>query len=97
MSPFNTILENSVIKREEGHLHCLLDRQAVILNTRDGQYYQMDPIGTSIWERLELPRTVSSICEELTAEFNVDAGRCKEEVMRFLGHLLIAHLILIEN
>lgn len=92
-----TIHENSVVKREEGHLHCLLDRQAVLLNVSDGQYYQMDPMGTDIWTRLESPRTVASLCEELTCEFEVDAQRCKKEVTHFLGHLLIAHLIRIED
>lgn len=48
---------------------------------------QLDPVATSIVERLGAPTTLATVCERIAAEFDVEPEECAATVERFVGEL----------
>lgn len=67
--------------------------EAVILNFDAGAYYGLDKVGARIWELLRSPVTVPELCDHVTAEFDVERGRCESDVRALLSELADAGLI----
>jgi hypothetical protein len=70
-----------------------LDGEAAILNLRNGVYYGLNPVGARVWELVQEPGTVAALCDRLMEEFDVERGRCEEEVLALLTDLEGAGLI----
>jgi hypothetical protein len=64
-----------------------LSGETVILSLRNGVYYGLDEVGSSIWRFIEEPRTFEEIRERITAEYDVTDEECAREVERFVGDL----------
>jgi hypothetical protein len=41
---------------------CEVAGETVILDTASGQYFALNPVGTAIWQYLQAPCTVESLC-----------------------------------
>ena len=59
----------------------------VILGLRDGVYFELNEVGARIWELIETPSDVATVCEELQREFEVSPEICKAEVDSFLAEM----------
>ena len=81
------------ISRHEGQISSKLDGDVVLLSIEQGEYYQMDTIGSRIWDLIEKPMLFKDLCEQLTREFDVDMAQCQEDVSSFLGELTDKSLI----
>jgi hypothetical protein len=69
-------------------------KQHVVLNVEKGTYLGLDAVGKGIWERLEQPRTIASLCEELRAVYEVlDRPLFEREVTEFIADLRLHGLI----
>jgi len=64
-----------------------LTDEAVVLSLKDGVYYGLNDVGARIWELIQTPRIVSSICSVLEEEYEVDSQQCQEEVLALLTQL----------
>jgi Coenzyme PQQ synthesis protein D (PqqD) len=64
-----------------------LGGEAAILHLKNGVYYSLDPVGARIWELLQQPRRVGQILASLTEEFDVEAERCKRDLIELLAKL----------
>jgi hypothetical protein len=67
---------------------CDVSGETVLLSLKTASYYGLDPIATRIWELLKDPRTISSVCEILLTEYDVDAERCRNEVIALSEQLI---------
>ena len=66
----------------------------VLMNVDQGIYLGLDAVGKCIWERLEQPRTIARLCEELETVYQVlDRARFQREVTDFLDTLRLHGLI----
>ncbi len=74
-----------------------LGGEAAILNLKDGIYYGLDAVGARIWELIEEPQTVHDVCDTLCNEYDVDAERCKSDLITLLTELVQRGLIDIVN
>ena len=79
-----TIELSSVASRNDAIVFTDLDDTIVMMDVDEGQYYELDPIGTRIWTLIEAPRPVAEICEALAGEFDVDPGTCRDDTLDFL-------------
>jgi hypothetical protein len=70
-----------------------LGAEVVMLNLHDGTYYGLDGAGTEIWKLLQHPVKIDEIVSAVVALYDVDAGRCREDVCTLLGHLLERGLV----
>ncbi len=72
---------------------CTLEDEAVVLHLGKGMYYGLNPVGATVWNALQQPKTVGELVELVTGQFDVDAGKCEDDLAALLGQLEDAGLI----
>jgi hypothetical protein len=70
-----------------------LDGETVILNIANGVYYGLDAVGMRVWDLLQSPVSVQSICAALMTEYDVTQEACERDVLDLLQGLVQAQLI----
>lgn len=74
-------------------LTSLIDDEVVMMSSEKGMYYNLNPIGSRIWELLDTPQTIDSLCAQLMDEYEVDEATCRQETEDFLKSLAQRGLI----
>ena len=82
------IQDGSLIKRMGNLLVSEIDGELVMLSVERGNYYGLSAVGKRIWELLDQPRDVGTLCILLQQEFEETSDICKQEVLQFIGQLL---------
>ena len=72
-----------------------LDDEYVILSLQGEEYFSVSSVAGRIWSLLQTPVTVNEIHDTLMAEYDVDADRCREELLELLEQLDLRRLITI--
>jgi hypothetical protein len=65
-----------------------MDGDLVMLHVDRGQYFGVGRVGRHVWEMLAAPRDVAALCAGVEAEFDVDAPRCRADMLEFVADLL---------
>ncbi len=60
----------------------------VMLDMEKGLYYSLNPVASQIWTLIENPASVSYICDQLTADYEIPPHECEKEVIHFLTEML---------
>lgn len=58
-----------------------------MLNLRDGTYYGLDDVGAEIWRMIQRPMTVGRLVASLVDTYDVDARRCRADVVTLVAAL----------
>lgn len=69
------------------HLSCDLNGEAVVLNMKNGKYYGLNSVGSSIWSVIQVPSTFDDIKDAVLEEFEIDEATCGKEVKLFLEQM----------
>jgi hypothetical protein len=69
----------------------------VILNLKDGVYYELKEVGTRVWNLIQQPTSIQSILEMLLEEYEVDAERCETDLLDLAENLVKVGLIEIQS
>jgi hypothetical protein len=72
------------VKAVDGHLSCDLNGEAVILNMKNGKYYGVNSVGSSIWAAIQVPVSFLEVVSSIMDEYEVDEVTCRESVFNFL-------------
>ena len=83
----------TIVARRDEPLTARVDDDLVMLDPRQSRYFGVDPTGRRIWELLEEPRSVESLCTALQDEFEVSAETCRADVLAFLEQMSDAGLL----
>jgi hypothetical protein len=67
--------------------------ETVIMDFNKGAYFGLDEIGTVIWRQLQQPQTVRTICDAVTAQYEVNRTTCEQDVIHLLETLHAEGLI----
>ncbi len=78
------------------HVTCDLSGEAVILQLNDSVYYGLDPVGTSIWQLIQTPRTVTEVRDAIVEEYDVSPERCETDVRALLGEMAQSRLVTVQ-
>ena len=70
-----------------------IDREVVVLNLRNGNYYGLNPVAAELWRWLQQPKTVDQLLSLLTTEFAVDPGRARQDIAQLLVDLQTRQLV----
>ena len=81
-----------LVVRSQEPLARRVDDDTVMFHPARGEYFALDHVGTRVWDLLETPTTVDELCARLREEFDVEPGRCAEDVGHLIGRLLDAGL-----
>lgn len=68
--------------------------ETVMMDESLMHYFGLNQIGTRVWELLEQPVTLATICQILTQEFDVSESQCHADVSPFLNQLLENNIII---
>jgi hypothetical protein len=84
---------DAVVVRSGDPVEAEVDGDVVMMSIGRGKYYGLDSVGTRVWQMIGSPTRVSSICERLRSEFDVDEATCERDVLEFLNGLAAEGLI----
>lgn len=84
---------SSLVQWSNDQIAASVDREIVILSVERGSYYGLDEIGSEIWQKLENPVRVDSLCEVLTTKYDGERGTIERDVLALLEQLASEGLI----
>lgn len=65
--------------------------EVVMMSAEQGEYIGLNEVGARIWDLIDAPVAVESLCDRLIAEFEVEPDTCRAEVDAFLAKLVEHH------
>ena len=87
----------STVVAGKGQVWADLDGEAVILGLKNGVYYGLNEVGARIWSFISQPKRVGEICDFLLGQYELDAGRCRRDVLALLEQLAAEGLLEIRD
>jgi hypothetical protein len=83
----------SMVRVVKDQVSCNLGGETVILSLKNGVYYSLNPVGVRIWNLIAEPTVVLKVRDTLMSEFEVEPGRCEDELLALLQDLANEGLI----
>jgi hypothetical protein len=71
--------------------------EAVILDLKSGVYYGLNPVGASIWNLIQEPRTINEVRDAILAQYEVEPEQCDRDIKALLEQLEAEGLIEVRN
>lgn len=93
MNSTNVLTLETVLVQREGNIASDMDGEKVMLNVKNGKYYNLGEVGGEIWTALASPVPVSKIVETIQEIFEVPAELAQQDVFEFLQSLLNEDLV----
>ncbi|NQX48308.1 lasso peptide biosynthesis PqqD family chaperone [Paenibacillus tritici] len=84
---------DSVLVQREGNIASDMDGEKVMLNVKNGKYYNLGEVGGEIWEALASPVSIRRIAEVMQEIFEVPAELAQQDVTDFVQNLLNEDLV----
>jgi hypothetical protein len=69
------------------------DDELVVLHLGVGEYFSLDPVGSTIWDQLAGGKTAEEAVAILLAEYDVDELTARTDVERLANELVAAGLL----
>ncbi len=82
-----------IVRNDDELLTTVVDGELIGMSVEQGACYGLNTVGTRIWGLLAEPRTIDSLCEQLTAEYDVEAGDCLNDVLDLAENLRAEGLV----
>lgn len=79
--------DDARVERVEDMIAAEVEKEVVIMHIGSGNFYQLNSFGARIWDQLEAPATVGSLCTRLQGMFDVAPDVCRNDVTAFLTQL----------
>ena len=71
--------------------------ETVILNLASGTYFGLDPVGARMWELMSAGHSLAEIRDRLLEEYEVEAERLEQDLLKLVGELQAQGLIQIND
>lgn len=65
-----------------------VDGELVMMDVKSGSYFNLDRIGTDIWNRLEAPLSLGELCAALEQSYEAEAGTIARDTRAFVETML---------
>lgn len=72
---------------------CAVEDGIAILDLRSNTYFSLDPVGTAIWDRMATPASLDDLAAAVSAEYDVSAADCRDDIADLLDDLRTHDLI----
>lgn len=73
-----------------------IEGETVMMDVESGRYYALNAIGSRIWQDLAGPIDVEDLCRRLEDEYDAPPAVIRQDVLRFLNHMLEQRVIRVE-
>lgn len=85
----------SIVSRNSSNIISnVLHDEIVIMDLKNGNYLNLNQIGSSIWDLLESPISINALIHVLLGKYEVEESECHAHVVEFL-HTLQQHGLLV--
>jgi hypothetical protein len=74
-------------RRREDAVSADLGEEMAVLNLESGSYLGFNATAAHAWRLLEAPRSIESLCESMTTEFDVAPEQCRQALGKLLAKL----------
>lgn len=78
---------SSVIVRSPDVISTNVDTGEIILSIDQGKYYGVTAVGQRIWHLIATPLSLSAVCDQLMAEYEIDRAACEAQVLKFVQNM----------
>jgi len=85
---------NSIVQRAKDVPFSQLDDELLAIDAQAGYCYSMNESAGRVWELIETPVPVSTVCARLRQEYVVDGATCLDQVVALLQGLCDAGLVM---
>ena len=82
-----TIPLSSRVVRSETIDFTEIDDTVVLMDVKEGYYYELDPVAARVWALIESGPRIEEVYEVLATEYAVAPATCRDEVREFLRKL----------
>lgn len=83
-----TLSSDTIIQRNDSVIFSDIDDQVVMMDLDSGDYFELNTVGTRIWELLETPTNVNDLVKTLLSEFDIAEDVCRTETEDFIHKML---------
>ncbi len=77
----------TLVRRTDGLMSAAVGDELLMMSAAEGKYFNLNDVGSRIWELLAQPVSAEALVAALTAEYDVDADTAREHVADFLAAL----------
>lgn len=56
-------------------------KSAVILNLKDGKYYELNEVAARVWNLIQQPRSIQAVLDTILEEYDVEAEQSKADLI----------------
>jgi hypothetical protein len=88
---------HSIVVASPHQVSCPLGEESAILSLNNTIYYGLNPVGTRVWDLLQRPRSIGELRDTLVNEYDVEAGRCEQDLLELLEKMSAEGLIQVRS
>lgn len=88
-----SFLPDTVFTRSPGPLSTVVDGELVMLDVNSGHYFNLNSIGTVIWEQLATPTRFDELCQHMHARYDAPLETIRVDVAALLSQMLDHKLV----
>jgi hypothetical protein len=70
-----------------------LDETTIVAELQGGAYFELDPVGSLVWEEIGSGAPLEALVDRVTEVFEVDAETARGDLEEFLGELVARGLV----
>ena len=89
--------DGTVVLADKDVFACELGGGQALLDLRSSTYYSINSVGSHVWTLLQKPIALGEIQASVLETFEVDAARCRSDVMALIGQFADAGLVQVQN
>ncbi len=76
-----------MIERRGDWLSARVGDEIMMMSAEKGNYLGVNEVGARIWELIETPNDIDTVCAALQREFVIEPDTCRSEVEAFLEQM----------
>jgi hypothetical protein len=77
-----------MVRKQGDWLAAKVGDELVMMSAEKGNYIGLSEVGARIWELIETPQDIETVCARLQDEFDVEPEVCRADVKSFLNELV---------
>jgi len=87
---------NRIPERNEKIIWKTVQEEAVLLDSRNGRYFGLNPVGCSFWQHMDGKRTLGEIINLLIEEYDIDRSILVSDIADLIEVLKNKELLFIK-
>ena len=86
---------DSIVSQKEDVDVTELNKEKIMMDLDKGKYFMLNETGSTIWDTINEPKSVSEIIESIIKEYDIDRGTCESKVLEYLEKLRHEEIVFI--